>query len=1521
MMPLLNDTTATNVVPLRPRQPTEQEQELGRRSSLGRLSDAFERGQLQHEMGTLGAQGITTGELPDQELDRLKVRLNELGEQGDGFVGWLESSAEVLGQQWETWTSPELPKRLAEGALVGGLAGTAGGPVSATVGLVGGLAAGVTSHFISDAYRVEGGLSYLEQIDAGIEPEIAQWTAMGVGVLNAALEAGGAAAVMAPLAAPIKNAMKVGVRKAMQSATVLGAARRAVQTYGLAIGAETGTEILQEGVAIAAEELAKTLSAEDLAAATPEEIEERMAEIALKTFQAMTVLAIPGAGVSFVSDVRSARRAKHDKQRLDEMQKVAAEMEPEEAPAALEEALEGTPSFINLDALTEAAAASGDPNAYLSSLGIMPDEIEMARAVDGEIPLTSAQLAAIMQSDDYNVLAPHLRMGEEAMTEAEAKEFEASGLKEEIAQLGLEPEPEAEVAPARQPMLSEAEYYLGLQGLFRNAKDAGLTDREYESYLGSLQRAAELRASAAERRATKQELRRLADQQKEIMATLREQARETVSQEPVYAALNAIGRERLNQAQLEALLPEGASLDSLPKQAKGRRIYARNGTVDPELLADLYGFADAQIMLFQMMDSPRFQDRVEQVAQRRWEEEYGDLREHRTRLSEQLQLLLTDNQADILALELNLLRREAKAKKVSAKLVRVAAKDHLRDFKLADIRPARFLQAERRLAREARRKLREGDRAGAAEAKFRQLVNFQMAQEAYKVRERVKRQHKYFKKFFKQPKRGDALPVSYRNAIRDLLNGLDLRQFKQDRLADGVFIDLPDTQRTHYLNLSLRDWEQLHGAVKALEKTGRDENKFLRAAEKQTRDEVVEELSELVRENLTRVEPFQDTAWQRFKSLGWPRSYGYWLFNADTLLREIDGWKDFGLAYRAIKRPYDQAMSEGYRPGQVGFLARHKAEAERINRLFDVFTKQEKLNMKRRIQVPGVRMPMTRERMLAVLLNTGNLENRQALIDSGDFTDAEIDTLIDFASEKDWDFVQSVWDYLDEFWPEIRESVIRRQNRDPAKVEATPISTPHGLKRGGYYPLNYDPDRGALAEKGTVEEILEQMRFGGFTMSHTRDGHTQERVGSGGRPVKLDLFVLNNHIHQLTYDLEVGDAVRDIYKVLYAKPLQTAFAQHGRKEHWEKLDLWFGDIAMGEMHSHETLERLLRHARTGFTVSKLGFSLSTAMLQPLGLFQSAAMVGKGNIIAAMLDVTRNPISIWSYVRNQTGFMRAREATFNREIREAQEQIRDSLLKRLTPGNSAEFLTNWAFYGIIKMQGFADVVTWLAAQRKGMKQFDGDLKQANEFADRMVARAQASGIFGERTPFERGTLSAKKRQTEQTRIFAVFYSYFAAKSNVAYERIRSTNYKSPFEVINLATDLALMFLAEAFIVEWLRGDVPDDEDETPEWIFETTIQAVGAGLPLVREVVSEIVGFRGGGLPAAVVEEIGKFWEQAQQGEMDAALMKSGARFFGTWLRIAGTSQGIRTGEALHEADQGKDTTFWEYIMGPEYEGR
>src|SRR5690606_28005177 len=139
----------------------------GRRSALGRLGDALQRGQLQHELATLGTVGVEAGELPDRQLEQVTLRWQERGEPGAGFVGWLAASAEILGQQWETWTSPELPKRLAEGAAIGGMAGLAGGvfaPITGTAGLIGGLTAGAISHLISDAYRVEAGHSYIEQI-------------------------------------------------------------------------------------------------------------------------------------------------------------------------------------------------------------------------------------------------------------------------------------------------------------------------------------------------------------------------------------------------------------------------------------------------------------------------------------------------------------------------------------------------------------------------------------------------------------------------------------------------------------------------------------------------------------------------------------------------------------------------------------------------------------------------------------------------------------------------------------------------------------------------------------------------------------------------------------------------------------------------------------------------------------------------------------------------------------------------------------------------------------------------------------------------------------------------------------------------------------------------------------------------------------------------------------------------------------------------------------------------------------
>ena len=156
------------------------------------------------------------------------------------------------------------------------------------------------------------------------------------------------------------------------------------------------------------------------------------------------------------------------------------------------------------------------------------------------------------------------------------------------------------------------------------------------------------------------------------------------------------------------------------------------------------------------------------------------------------------------------------------------------------------------------------------------------------------------------------------------------------------------------------------------------------------------------------------------------------------------------------------------------------------------------------------------------------------MYDSGQVTEAQLDSLIENASKRDMDFVQSVWDYLDSYWGEIVSGTQRRRGFTPEKVKATAIETPHGTYAGGYFPLRYDNDKGVNdPAAGSTEGAIAQRRYGRAMASHTRHDHTEQRVGSQGRPVLLDLFVTHSHMDQVAYDLELGDAISETLSLIH----------------------------------------------------------------------------------------------------------------------------------------------------------------------------------------------------------------------------------------------------------------------------------------------------------------------------------------------------------------------------------------------------
>ncbi len=2079
-------------------------------SAVDRVANGFRRGRELHALGIAGLQLMRTRSAAAQaRVDEIQGRLDKLGHDDEGFVSWLASASEVIGQMLEGLDKPGLAIRVGGGAAAGAGLGLAGGifaPVTSTVGALTGAGTGFLAHIAADSFEVEAGLSYLEQLDKGIDPNVAKWTAIGVGILNAALEVGAATVLLKPFAAAGKKMLKVALGKAVETEAVKAAALQAAKAYGAGVGAEVGTEVLQEINNIAGEEIGKYLSEEDFESVTFDEATDRLTEIAVKTFKAMVFLAAPGPGANYTVTKVQARKAKKDAEtakamRTELTKSLLLERSPDVAIEYAAEVLRDKgieEVFIPFDVLV---ALSEQLDTDLLGALEEGDQLREPAMTGGNVRLTAEQYVEhILLPDIFEDIAGDVRYSDEGMTENEATEFEGVGPESEegldealaafnalgtdeeqgitelggdeaavvaqeqaaeeelvsatvvqaegrifrgrqhgdavvqaeealgrpltteefeqsgdlfvtttgrlinraeaveinkrtgksemtgpfegevqeqvtsregerktqaslqreeeivqeierlrdaifgasgkvaeenqaaIAELqrelesiktanqvtsrevvvrderldlgpvqeqaaepipvagevtepsadgepvtriafhgtredtlptkvgfgglhvgtsaaaqqrldetpskrkggkpgaekvlrvqitlekpfgseqnpisendlftilnlpdepgglndlkaqgfdgiiyensvedrgsisylafnresvveeqeqaaepvtgrdvdasdmpaavanapivtleeatdrfpttkivnndgtpmlvfhgtgrtftrfelltdrpggafyftqspraawnysGIEnapvgerrtiatyldvqnplviedsspeaeaattitkeramefkrqgfdgiiivrtrdirpakpgqkpegepaagdaigdfseiavfdadqilvaeepivgaprPEPRAqeqvtsrEVSQSPDPDTAIAEDQLGLKAFFATGAEAGMTPSQFEKYLVALERAANAGATKMKEKRLRRKKRQLTKEVKKERAILREEVAERVQQEPVYEILGKIGLDRLNREAVVALLPNGAEqLKELPKSNR-RVIYERNGTMDPDAIADVHGFfPDGRSMLFAMIDAGPLQEAIDAQTDKEMLTRNSSLLDEMSETEAALESVHTDERAAVMLMEVNQMRAAQKEKALTAKVLKAYVRQQLQTKLTGDIKPSTFLAEQRRQGRLAGKLLRQGDRAGALKAKFRQLVNFEFAKEAYAVQRKVKKQQRFLNKFLRKRKKNSSIPENHYNAIQELVNGfllgpraseatrVDLLAYAEAQAAEqGIAVEIPqrlldEDQKIHVSEMTLGEWTMLVETVKEMETKARDENKLRRSEARNSRLATVLPIAQRVRDNLTArvrrpgkpeveqvtkastAESLANRIAKVRKDLG--PDFATILLNADSLLREIDGFQELGPAYRAIKGGIDRAMVEGYTKDQVGFVERQKVESERMVELFAVYSKTERLAMWQSRYIPGVSKSLTHFETISVLLNMGNAENIQALIDSGQFTEDELMSIRQSASKKDLDFAQSVWTYMKEFWPEVSAATLKRDGFTPTQVEALAFEhSEHGSYEGGYFPLQYDRQEAVLPRQGKTQSYQDQVRFGSHARSHTARGHTLARTDSGGLPVKLDPFVINAHVDQVIYDLEMGDAVTDAYKVLHHPQMTKAFAEMGQIEIHEALALWLDDVTTGEIHMSGIVEHGFRHLRTGIIAHSLGFNALVAGLQPLGIFQSAALIGKANVARGVLAViTSSPVgqqNIWKTVAAENPEMRQRERTFHKDITDAKRAFANGWLARVTPGETAAWVGDALFYFIVKMQRVADMITYLGAKHKGLQLFKGNEAKAIQYAGRMVIRSQASGMFQERTAIERGTINPRVRQTEVVRSFSLFLSFFAAKMNVAWERTRKLNYKSPVQLLHYTVDMMLLFVFETALALLIRGRWPDDDDDIPEVLAKEGVATFAQGIPIVRESFSAARGFPGGGVVGASSDAFGGLAEQVDQGELDEAAVRSAAKALGIFTKLP-LSRIQNIGDATFRALDGEEVEIFEMLGGRQF---
>ncbi|SPA25866.1 hypothetical protein CBM2623_A170020 [Cupriavidus taiwanensis] len=905
---------------------------------------------------------------------------------------------------------------------------------------------------------------------------------------------------------------------------------------------------------------------------------------------------------------------------------------------------------------------------------------------------------------------------------------------------------------------------------------------------------------------------------------------------------------------------------------------AREG-LHPDVVAQMFGFTSGDQLVHALLEAEPVDQVIDRITDQRMLERYGDLSDQVAIERAADVAVHNEARAKFVAAELSALNRATGQRQVLARAARQFAEAAIARLRVRDIRPSQYAVAEAKAARAAQEALRKDDLPTAAVQKRNQLVNNYATRAAYAAREEVDKSVAYLTKFDREGTRKSVDPA-YLDQIDGLLERFDLRkgttlrelerrksllEWVQSQEEQGLqpVIDpalIDEANRKSYKDMTLEELRGLTDAVRNIEHLGRLKKTLLTAKDQREFQAAADAIAASIEDNAKGIVPER-----RISDRGALVDVGslFRNFLADhrkfaSVARQFDGWKDGGPAWEYLVRNMNEA-------GDFEAVENERATLK-LQELFAPVLAAGKLSAK--TYFPALDKSFTREERIGMALNMGNEVNRERVLSGERLSPGQLQGVLDTLTKEDWDFVQGVWDYLESFRPQIAAKERRLTGIEPAWVEPTPVQTKFGEYKGGYYPIKYDPLRSTRAEADTNAEVQRQIERGMYTKAMTRRGHLKERSESTGRPIRYDLNVIFEHVQQVVHDLAWHEYLVDANRLLRASVVDTAIRTHYGPEINRTLRDTLRDVAIGNMGALDSLDKLMNHLRTGSTVVGLGWRVTTSLLQPLGLTQTAARIGTKWMLKGIKHWAGDSLRLENSAKQiyaMSDFMRLRAKTMQREINEIRNKVQ---------GKDSKLEASY-FYLIQKAQLVADIPTWWGAYEKAMAESGMSEDRAIALADQAVLDSQGGGQVKDLAAIQRGGAGKK--------LFTSFYSFFNTTYNLTAEVVGRTDFKKPRDVAMLVCDLLLLYTIPAavstLIKAALHGD--DDQEKLLRSLIADQLNYLFGTMVLLREAGAAVQATAGaGGVdytgPAAVrfFAELAKLGKQVQQGEPDEAFWKA-----------------------------------------------
>lgn len=506
----------------------------------------------------------------------------------------------------------------------------------------------------------------------------------------------------------------------------------------------------------------------------------------------------------------------------------------------------------------------------------------------------------------------------------------------------------------------------------------------------------------------------------------------------------------------------------------------------------------------------------------------------------------------------------------------------------------------------------------------------------------------------------------------------------------------------------------------------------------------------------------------------------------------------------------------------------------------------------------GKPVSYTKEQLLAMALNFGTKSNRERLIETlwlSDTLNTDEKTILDMLdknlTDKDWDFVESVWEHLNSYWGERNKVQNDLYGTPLGKVQGEDFTLKSGrIIHGAYYRIKYDPLSSTKTSNFSATDIakMDMQNISSFSLGM---GSTKQRAGaSGGQKLRLDLDVYVEAVNEAMQHIAMREATVDVYKLLNRKEVVAAIENTAGPETLSLLQGWAKDCWHSSIKDMSEWDSTLGRARRRFNFTTMGFRFSTALLNIGNITGMMDRMGAMNALKAVGDFYfhGNIVEQRRFIQNKSTMMRDRGATIDRDMfmqdRLPVGKNESELRSKIEHGKyGVDTLNSKAYWLIQATDEMFSLPEWLFTYRHAMAVMEIDGKLTREEMDAEAVRLADKAVretFGSNETKDQTSFIRKNGILAQ---MTTFYSYTNLVTNQFIRAGHILYDKGDVKPLLAATWYWWILGA---LVETTLREIGDDSDDEDKWKkkFLHVIASGGpiGGVPLVREAVPWTVDF-------------------------------------------------------------------------------